>query len=125
MTTFVFRTDDGDHLGFLLFAKHEGDWPPPGTARCIITGCPFDADLFDDPRAVFILDHKHVEWQAQVSYTEDTFVLRIAMPTGWRLEIVSDPEGNRWMAERDGERVSGGGVFLGVGDDAVCDTAAT
>ena len=112
MTCFVIWTDDEEDLGFLMFSAHEGEWPPPGKTDCIFTGSPHDPSLMDDPRARFVTQHKGREWSAEVSYADTQMVVRIDLSAGWRFEILSNAAGNRWMAEREGEKLHGRGMFL-------------
>ena len=112
MTTFVIRTDDERDLGFLMFADHDGDWPPPGAHDCIFSGFPHDPDLIDDPRGRFVMDHKNEERSAEVSYADDEMTVRIGLPTGWTFELRSNADGNRWTAKRGETSVGGTGLFL-------------
>lgn len=70
MTNFVIRTEDERDLGFLMFAGHDGDWPPAGRNDCVFMGAPRDPALLDDPRAFFVAEHKGHEWAADVGYTD-------------------------------------------------------
>lgn len=112
MTTFVIRTEEEDDLGFFMFAKYEGDWPPPGSNFCVFNGFPWDPSLSDDPGATFVADHKGREWQAEVSYTDDEMAVLVAMDTGWTFLIKSNPDGNLWLAQRGDEKLSGTGMFM-------------
>ena len=112
MTTFIIRTEDEEDLGFILFAKHSGEWPPPGEIDCVFTGSPHAAALRDDPRGRFVAEHKGREWTADVSYTETQMTVRMALSTEWTFAIVSDESGNRWQATRKSEQLQGRGVFL-------------
>lgn len=112
MTSFVIRTDNEDDLGFLLFADHEEDWPPSGENDCIFTGFPHDPALFDDPRGRFFLEHKHMEWVAEVSYTDAEMTVTIDLGTGWTFELKSNEAGNSWVANRGDERIRGTGEFV-------------
>lgn len=112
MTTFVIRTDDERDLGFLMFAGHEGDWPPAGTNGCVFSGFPHDASLLDDPRGRFVMDNKGEEQKAELSYTDEEMTVRIALSTGWAFELRSNEEGNRWTAVRGNETIGGTGMFL-------------
>lgn len=112
MTTFVIRTEDEDDVGFFMFAKHDGDWPPAGYNNCVFSGFAYDPSLLDDPHAIFVADHKGREWRAKVSYTDDEMTVLVAMDTGWTFTIRSNPEGNRWTAQREGETLLGAGMFL-------------
>lgn len=112
MTTFVIRTYDGEDLGFILFANHEGDWPPAGENHCVFQGFPQDQAAGDDPHRRLVLDHKGREWTADIHYTDTEMTVRIALDSGWRMTIISNAEGNQWTAERDGETIDGTGEFL-------------
>lgn len=111
MTSFVIRTEDEEDLGFLLFAAHEGDWPPPGEIGCLFNGFPLDPALLADPRGRLIMDHKGREWPAQVSYSDTEMRVRLDLPDG-HFELRSDAAGNRWNARRGGEAMAGRGEFL-------------
>lgn len=109
---FVIRTENEDDLGFFLFAAHEGDWPPAGLNDCVFSGFPYDPALLNDPRANFIAGHKKRDWQAEVDYNDEEMTVLVAMDTGWTFAIKSNPAGNRWIAQRGDERLSGAGMFL-------------
>ncbi|WP_182087205.1 hypothetical protein [Aureimonas sp. ME7] len=112
MTSFVIRTRDEDDLGFLLFAAHEGEWPPAGTIDCVFTGSPHDPSLLDDPRGRFVVTHKDREYSAEIGYTPSEMRVRIDLGDGWLFEIASDEAGNAWTATRGTERLGGSGLFL-------------
>ncbi|MCC7253202.1 hypothetical protein [Hyphomicrobium sp.] len=112
MTSFVIRTEDEEDLGFLLFASHDGEWPPAGANECIFGGFPNDPSLLDDPRGRFVVDHKGQEWIADVSYTDAEMTVQINLRTGWTFHLRSNAEGNSWTAVRDGETLHGTGLFL-------------
>lgn len=112
MTSFVIRTDDEEDLGFLLFANHEGEWPPVGANDCAFSGFPFDPALLDDPRARFVIDHRGEHCIADVSYTDTEMTVQIVLATGWTFNLRSNAEGNAWTAVREGETLQGTGMFL-------------
>lgn len=112
MTTFVIRTDDERDLGFLMFAGHDGDWPPAGANDCVFSGFPHDPALLDDPRGRLVMEAKGEEHSAEISYTDEEMTVRIPLPTGWTFDLRSNEAGNRWTAERAGERIEGTGMFL-------------
>ena len=114
MTAFALRTEEEEVLGFLLFAKHEGDRPPAGPNDCVLAGGPVKPSLLSDPRASFIRDHKGSEWTAEVSYEGSETTVRIAFSTGWNFESRSHDGGGRWWAERAGKRLEGSGAFVSV-----------
>src|SRR5690606_14204560 len=79
MTTLVITTRDDQELGFVLFARHDGMWPPAGTNDCIITPFPAsDSSLLDDPAARFVAEHAGKEWVAEIGYGEDEMTVSIA-----------------------------------------------
>lgn len=112
MTSFVIRTEDEEDLGFLLFASHEGEWPPAGANACIFSGSPNDPSLLDDPRGRFVMEHKGQEWIADVSYTDTEMTVEIDLRAGWAFRLRSDANGNSWTAVREGETIRGTGMFL-------------
>lgn len=112
MTTFVIRTEDGQDLGFLLFARHEGDWPPAGRIDCVFTGFARDPGLEDDPRGSFVSAHKGREWTAEVTYTPTEMIVGIDLDTGWTFAIHGNEDGDTWTAEREAQRFEGPGLFL-------------
>lgn len=112
MTTFAIWTDEEEDLGFILFAKHDGDWPPAGNNDCVFSGAPYDPALLDDPRARFVSDHKGKENVAMISYTDTEMLVRIDLDTGWVFEIRSDANGNKWFATQGGTKIEGSGLFL-------------
>jgi hypothetical protein len=112
VTCFVIRTQDDDDIGFLLFAGHEGDWPPSGRIDCVFTGFPHDSTLGDDPHGRFVLAHKHMEWVAEVSYTEEEMTVIVDLSTGWTFELKSNEVGNNWRARHGDESICGTGEFL-------------
>lgn len=111
MTSFVIRTEDEDDLGFLLFAAHDGDWPPAGEIGCVFSGFPLDPALLDDPRGRLVMDHKGREWVAQVSYSDREMLIRLDLPDA-RFDLRSDADGNRWRAVRGGQTLVGTGTFI-------------
>ncbi len=113
MTTFVLRTEDDDDLGFLMFADHEGEWPPPGINDCTISGFAFDPDVLRSPRGEWVMDHKHEEYRAAVSYTETTMTVEFDTPDGWSFRLTSNEEdGSSWTLTRAGEVLEGTGEFI-------------
>ncbi|WP_152046413.1 hypothetical protein [Aureimonas psammosilenae] len=112
MTSFVIWTQNEEDLGFLMFAQHDGEWPPAGRHDCMFTGSPRDPQLLNDPRSLFVSQHKGREWMAEVTYTPTDMIVRIDLDTGWIFQIVSNASGNTWTAVRDVERLDGLGVFL-------------
>ena len=112
MATFVIKTVGNQDLGFLLIASGEGDWPSAGWYDCIFTGFPADTSLWDDPRGLFVMDHKGQEWKADVSHADTQMTVRIAFDSGWTFELHSNHAGNRWFAEGDGNIIFGTGEFL-------------
>ncbi|HUG63438.1 MAG TPA: hypothetical protein VMP03_16445, partial [Methylomirabilota bacterium] len=112
VTNFVLRTEDEEDLGFLLFAKHDGEWPPAGENKCVFNGSPFALSLFDDPRSRFIMEHKGREWIADVHYTDMEMTVRINLSTGWTFELRSNEDGNIWTAVREDETICGVGLLL-------------
>lgn len=112
MTSFAIWTDDGEDLGVLGFARHEGAWPPAGGHACVFMGFPHDPALLDDPRARFVMEQKGREWIAEVGYTETEMTARIDLETGWAFVLRSNADGNRWTATREGVTLAGSGLFL-------------
>lgn len=112
MTSFVIRTEDEEDLGFILFAAHDGEWPPAGENECIFNGAPYDPSLMDDPRGRFVMEQKGREWVAVVDYTDTEMTLRMNLNAGWVFELRSNGSGNNWTAVRDGETIRGTGLFL-------------
>lgn len=112
MTTFVIRTREEDDLAFLLFANHDGDWPPAGRNNVMFTSLPFGAGLGDELPGAFVNAHKGQEWIADVGYAEDAMTVRIAFGSGWTFELVSGTNGNSWRAVRGSESIQGTGIFL-------------
>jgi hypothetical protein len=113
MTTLVITTRDDQELGFVLFARHDGMWPPAGTNDCIITPFPAsDSSLLDDPAARFVAEHAGKEWVAEIGYGEDEMTVSIAFSTGWTFDLTSGAESTSWTAMRDGVTLEGAGFFL-------------
>lgn len=112
MTSFVIRTEDEEDLGFLLFAAHDGQWPPSGENECVFNGFPYDPWLLDDPRARFVMEQKGQEWIAAVDYTDRDITVHFNLSAGWVFELCSNESGNSWTAARDGEAIHGTGMFL-------------
>lgn len=112
MTSFAIQTDEDEDLGFILFARHDGDWPPAGKNECIFNGFPYDAALLDDPRGRFVMEQKGQEWIADVSYSATEMLVRIDLSTGWVFELRSTESGNIWTAVRAGTTIRGTGQFL-------------
>lgn len=112
MTTFILRTEDEQDLGFVLFANHPGEWPPPGAINCVFMGLPQATALRDDPRGRFVAEHEKREWTADVNYANTQMMVRIALDTGWQLEIISEESDNRWQATRKSEQIQGLGMFI-------------
>ncbi|WP_145640776.1 hypothetical protein [Neorhizobium alkalisoli] len=112
MTSFAIMTEDEEDLGFILFASHEGDWPPPGPNDCVFNGFPYDPSLLETPEARFVADHKGREWSADFTYTDEEMTVLIDMDTGWTFELKSNAGGNSWTARKGEETLSGTGQFL-------------
>ncbi|WP_414831738.1 hypothetical protein [Afifella sp. YEN Y35] len=112
MTSFVIWTENEEDLGFLMFARHEGEWPPAGRHDCVFTGSPHDPKLLDDPRGLFVAEHKGREWTAEVDYTSEQMTVRIELDAGWVFQIFSSDSGNIWIAARGAERLEGSGLFI-------------
>ncbi len=112
MTTFVIMTDEEEDLGFILFAKHDGEWPPAGHNDCVFSGMPHNPALLEDPRGRFVADHKGQEHVALISYTETEMLVRIDVASGWVLEVRSDANGNEWSATKGDTKMTGTGLFL-------------
>ncbi|NGN45329.1 hypothetical protein G6N74_30250 [Mesorhizobium sp. CGMCC 1.15528] len=112
VTSFVIWTEDEEDLGFLGFARHDGEWPPAGENECVFSGFPHDPSLLDDPRGRFVMEHKGREWIADVNYTDTEMTVRINLDTGWAFELWSNDKGNNWKAVREDVTLTGTGMFL-------------
>ena len=112
MTTFVIRNEDEEDLGFILFAKHSGEWPPPGSIDCVFMDAPRGAALLHDPGVRLIAEHKGREWTAEVIYTSTHMIVRIDLSTDWRFEVISDEISTRWQARQRNEHLQGLGMLL-------------
>ncbi len=112
MTSFVIRTEDDEDLGFLLFVKQQGEWPPAGPNECVFSGTPYDSLLLNDPRGRFVTEHNGQEWIAAVNYTDTEITVLIDLDTGWTFELRSNEDGYRWMAQYEEETIGGKGMFF-------------
>lgn len=112
MTSFVIMTDDDENLGFILFASHDGEWPPAGPNDVVFAGAPQNPALNSDPAALFVAERKGREHRAEISYSDTEMQLRIAFDDGFVFTLLSDEQGNSWTAVNNETKLQGTGLFL-------------
>lgn len=112
MTAFVVRTEVDEDVGFLLFARHAGEWPPAGPIDCQFTGAPADAALLDGAHARFLEACKGREWTAVVAYADEAMTVEIDLGGCRRFALRSDVDGNTWSGRGEDGPLRGTGTFL-------------